>query len=193
LPEQRKKDALGDREKALEDSFFARREADLLERMRGEREQTASREALARISGIDSDEILESLVPLGIGPETWTALSLVPLVEVAWANGRVEAQERRAILVGAEANGILRHSPAWELLENWLAHRPDGRLLEIWGEYIVALCAELDPAEKHGLRDEVLGRARSVASAAGGFLGLGQKISREEEVVLAELAKAFER
>ena len=43
----------------------------------------------------------------------------------------------------------------------------------------------------HALRDEVLGRARAVAQATGGFLGMGSKISVEEEVVLGQLAKAF--
>jgi hypothetical protein len=32
-----------------------------------------------------------------------------------------------------------------------------------------------------------------VAEAAGGFLGLAGKVSREEEVVLEALAKAFDR
>ena len=40
--------------------------------------------------------------------------------------------------------------------------------------------------------DEILGRARNVAEATGGFLGLGNRISPEEEIILAELAKAFE-
>ena len=71
-------------------------------------------------------------------------------------------------------------------------HRPDGRLLEAWGQYIVALCAELTSEEKHGLRDEILTRARHIAEATGGFWGLGSRISPEEQVVLEELAKAFD-
>ena len=41
------------------------------------------------------------------------------------------------------------------------------------------------------MREKILGRARAVAEAAGGILGFGSKISPEEEVVLAELEKAF--
>ena len=58
--------------------------------------------------------------------------------------------------------------------------------------FIVDLCAELNEAERTELKNEILGRARSVAETAGGFLGLGKRVSPEEEVVLAELAKAFE-
>jgi hypothetical protein len=136
--------------------------------------------------------LTEKLVGLDIGPETWAAVSLVPLVEVAWADGRVEAKEKWAVLSAAEANGIAPGSPSHTLLESWLARRPDGRLLEAWGLYIVDLCATLEEAEKSAVREQVLGRARRVAESTGGFLGLGSKISSEEEIVLSELAKAFD-
>ena len=91
----------------------------------------------------------------------------------------------------ARENGIAVDTPSYELLQGWLGRRPDGRLLQAWGEYMVALRSKLSPAEVHALRDEVIGRARAVAEAAGGFLGLGNKVSAEEEVVLQQLAKAF--
>lgn len=184
---------LRDREKALEESFFAKQNEKLRQALRRREQAKASREQLAQISGIADTEVLDKLVALDIGPESWTALSLVPLVEVAWANGNVDEKERRAVLAGAEANGILANSPSHQILEGWLRNRPDGRLLQAWGEYTVGLCGNLDPAEKHALRDEVMGRARSVAKATGGFLGLGERISPEEEVVLQQLEKAFQQ
>jgi hypothetical protein len=146
---------------------------------------------LASASGIESDEILEKLCALGVNAETWTAVSIVPLVEIAWADGKIDRAEREAVLSGAEANGVTSESPGYQLLESWLAHRPDGRLLEVWGAFIVGLCAELGESERESLKNQILGRARSVAEATGGFLGLGSKVSSEEEVILAELAKAF--
>jgi hypothetical protein len=186
------KEFLGDRKKALEESFFARENANLLERLKAERGTQETREALAIASGIESDEILEKLCALGIDADTWTAVSIAPLVEVAWADGKIDESEHQAVLSGAEANGIASGSPGYVLLESWLAHRPDGRLLEVWGAFIVGLCAEMGALERESLKNQILGRARSVAEATGGFLGLGNKISDEEEVILAELAKAFE-
>ena len=184
---------LGDRRKALEEQFFTKHNEQLRKQLRQSQEKQASREALARVAGNADVEVLDRLVELGIGPETWAALEIVPLVEVAWADAKLEEKERSAVLKAAEANGITADSPSHALLEDWLTHRPDGRLLAAWGEYVVDLCASLDPAQKAALRDEMLGRARTVAEAAGGFLGLGNKISREEEVVLQQLEKPFGR
>jgi hypothetical protein len=180
-----------DRRKALEESFFTKENAALLERLKAQEWAQATKAKLAEISGIEDDEVLGKIVDLGIDLGSWAAISLIPLVEVAWADGKVEDKERRAVMSAAEANGILPSSPSFELLERWLTHRPDGRLMEAWGGYIVDLCATLEPAEVTSVRDKVVGRAREVATATGGFLGLGSKISPEEEIILTELAKAF--
>jgi hypothetical protein len=184
---------LGDREKALEEAFFAKENARLLERLHAEESTQEARRSLSEISGLTDEAVLRKLTELGVQPETWAAVAIAPLVEVAWADGKVEDSERRAVLSGAEANGVARDTASYELLEAWLNRRPDGRLLEVWGAFIVDLCAELGDAEIEALKSQILGRARSVAEAAGGFLGLGGKVSPEEEVVLAELGKAFQR
>jgi hypothetical protein len=183
---------LRDREKSLEEQFFSRQSEELRSRLREKQERERLREELRSIAVIKREETIERMIELGITPATWAAISLIPLVEVAWANGRVDAKERRAVLSAAELNGVVPGSPGHQILDGWLGHRPDGRLLQAWGEYMVELCAALKPGEKRALRDELMGRARQVAEAAGGFLGLGNKISPEEQVVLDELAKVFE-
>jgi hypothetical protein len=183
---------LRDREKSLEEQFFARQSEELRDKLRAKQERERLREELRRIAVIKREDTIERMLELGITPATWAAIALIPLVEVAWANGRVDAKERRAVLSAAEMNGVEPGGPGHQMLDGWLGHRPDGRLLQAWGEYMVELCAALKPGEKRALRDELMGRARQVAEAAGGFLGLGNKISPEEQVVLDELAKVFE-
>lgn len=185
-------DFLGDRQKALEDSFFAKQNAELIERMRAEKAKLSAKEGLEKTSGIRDEAVLARLVELKIGPETWAALSLVPLVEVAWADGVIADPERRAILSAAETQGVAPGSATRELLESWLGQRPEHKLLETWGAYTVDLCSRLSESERSALESEVLGRARDIASAAGGMLGFG-KISQKEETVLAELAHAFRK
>ena len=186
------KDFLGDRKQALEESFFAKENAKLLEKLKTDKDDKAAKESLSDISGIISDEVLEKLCELGIEADTWAAVSIAPLVEIAWADGKIEPAEREAVLSAAVANGIASGSPSYLLLESWLERRPDGRLLEVWGAFIIRLCSELADHERGALKNQLIGRARSIAEAAGGFLGLGNKVSAEEEVVLSELSKAFE-
>jgi hypothetical protein len=184
-------DFLADRKKSLEESFFAKESARLAARLRAEREKAADAEELAQASRISDAELIGKLTDLGIASDTWAALSMLPLVEVAWADGQADPKERRAVLSGAEAGGVEKGSPSYRLLESWLETRPEARLLEAWGEYIVALCAQLGEGELRALEAEVLGRARAVAQASGGILGLGEKVSSKEATVLSQLEKAF--
>jgi len=186
------KGILADREKALEDMFFEKQNRELVERLRAEKEAASEHEGLAAMTGIEDDALIDKLLSLNLNTKTWAALSLIPLVEVAWADGRVDAKERAAVLSAAEANGVTKDSAGFELLSQWLETRPTAGYLEAWGASIVDVCAHLDPSERAGMKREVLARAQRVAEAAGGFLGLGSKVSSDERRVLDEIAKAFE-
>jgi tellurite resistance protein len=182
---------LKDRGKALEEAFFRREGDRLREQLRLQEEEAAAREALAEASGISDEALLARLAALGIRAETLAALTLVPLVEVAWADGRMEPRERDAVLRGAESSGIESGSPSHGLLRLWTEDRPAPELMRSWKAYIRALTAELSADQKWHLEERLLGRARAVAEAAGGFLGLGSKVSAEEEAVLKQLEEAF--
>jgi len=182
---------LGDRKKALEESFFAKANAKLIERMRAERKKKAAKEALSEASGIRDDTLLDRLVEIEIGPDTWAALALIPLVEVAWADRVLDKRERAAILAAAADLNVKPGKSSYELLESWLSEKPDGRLLAVWGEYIVGVAGHLDPNARRLLRDEILGGARRVAKAAGGVLGW-KRVSPEEQAMLDHLEHAFD-
>jgi len=181
---------LGDRKKALEESFFAKQNAALLEKMRSKREKQARAEELARGSEIADPALLDELVELGLDAASWAALSLVPLVEVAWADGAIEPRERDAILAAAAQQGIAPGSPSRALLESWLVTRPQPALFAAWGEYATTLAAKLGDAERAKLRREIVERARKVAQSAGGMLGIA-RTSEAEKRVLAALEKPF--
>jgi len=185
-------DTLADRRKALEEQFFRKQEEAAIATLRAQREALEARQALAAVSGIADDALLDRLLQLGIGPRAMAAFSLVPLVEVAWADGKLEAAEREAVLAAAKAAGLDPDSGGYQLLESWLGHRPGDELKDAWVQFTQWMRASMATADKDRLKDEVLGRARRVAEAAGGFLGLGSKVSKAEEAILAELAAAFE-
>jgi hypothetical protein len=179
---------LGDRGKALEEMFFARESEKLRKTLQEKEEVRDKKEALSATSGITDDAVLEQLVTLDIRSDTLAALSLVPLVEIAWADGTMDDSERSAILSAAEDAGISDESAA--LLDGWLVTQPGSEMLSVWKDYISALTSTLDTAARDNLEQELLGRARRVAESAGGFLGIGT-ISPDEEDKLEELARAF--
>ncbi len=181
----------GDRRNPVEDEFFRRQDAVLLAQRRTEEERRAARAALAAASCITDDVLLDQLVAFGIKADTLTALSLVPLVEVAWADGKMEDAEKRAILAAARAAGLEETSAGHRLIESCLLERPRAQLTKMWGQYIKSVRATLSPEESDALKTELLRQARSVAEAAGGFMGLGSKVSIHEEALLAEIVAAF--
>ena len=103
----------------------------------------------------------------------------------------MQTAEREAILNAADQSGISKGSAAFEVLESWLEESPGDELFGAWKEYAANLKASLDPAQASNLQNRILGRAREVAEAAGGFLGFGNKVSDEEAAVLEQLAAAF--
>ena len=182
---------LDDRRRALEDSFFAKQNQAQLRQIRERQAAGERRQVLRETSGLHDEALLERLETLGIEAETLAALSVVPLVAVAWAAGVLDESEREAVLRGAEESGLASGDAAWELLRDWLREPPSPDQLATWRDYTRALCAELDGKQRAVLREELIGRARAVADAAGGFLGLGNRISKEEAALIRELESAF--
>jgi hypothetical protein len=190
-PDKNRDPLLGDRRRALEEEFFARENEKLRQQLRAKMESQAHREGLAKASGISHPDVLDHLVMLGLDAQTVIALGLVPLIDVAWADGKMAERERLAVLSAAREKGIDDASPAGLLLASWLSAPPPPKLREVWIDYVRALCRELSPLERGELRDDLLGRARAIAESAGGFLGLGSKVSPEEQQELARLEAAF--
>jgi len=182
---------LGERKRALEEAFFAKENKTLLQRLRQADAAKSRKAALAAASGITDEAVLDRLAALDLGSDTLTALSLVPLVMVAWADGSLDDKERQAVLSAAAEAGLDRQGAAHQLFDRWLREPPPRELLAAWTDYTRAISATLDAAARAALRSELLGRARRVAEAAGGFLGVGRKVSASEEAVLTRLESAF--
>jgi hypothetical protein len=182
---------LSDRRRALEEEFFRRQERALLQQLRTAQARESAHEALAAATGVQDNTVLQKLSALGITSDTLLALGLVPLVAIAWADGTLDDRERQAIVSSLGVAGIAADSQAGQLVQSWLASPPPPSMLEVWSSYTAALAAALSPTERHNLRDSVLGRARAVAEAAGGFLGFGNRVSQAEDELLQKLARAF--
>jgi hypothetical protein len=186
-----KSEGFSGRKREIEDKFFAERDQELLRALREKAAHRERKQALAEASGIADEELLDQLQQLDIGAETLAALSLVPLVAVAWADGSIDAKERDAVLSAAKEKGIGPEHPAHPLLQRWLEQPPDPALLTTWKEYVAVLSETLSEPAHETLKQDLLGRARSVAEAAGGLLGFGNCVSKSEQAVLDDLEQAF--
>jgi hypothetical protein len=185
-------ESLEERGRALENQFYEKENKDKLAAMKSKMDAQQSREDLRKASGMTDDKVLDKLVELGLRSNTIAALSLVPLIEVAWADGEIQDNERNAILQGAHGKGLEQGTDGYELLQTWLKSKPSPALFEAWEGYIKALAGQLNDEQNRLLKNQIVGFAKMVAASAGGFLGIG-KVSASEEKALARIEGAFAR
>jgi hypothetical protein len=185
-------DTLEERGRALENQFFDKENKEKLAAMKAKLDSQQTREELRKASGMSDDAVLDRLVALGLKSNTIAALSLVPLIAVAWADGAIQDNERTAILQGAHGKGLEQGSDGYELLQTWLAKQPSDELFSAWESYIKALAGQLNDEQNRLLKNQIVGFAKMVAASAGGILGFG-KISGSEEKVLERIEAAFAR
>lgn len=176
----------------LEAAFFTGADARLLDELRRTTEEQQRREMLRQVVKIQDEAFLARLDTLGVRPETALAVTLIPLVFVAWADGAIDERERKAVLEAARERGVAAERIAGRLLSSWLTRKPDPRLLSIWKTYVRRLWGCFTADERLQMRQNLLRSAREVAEAAGGFLGLTSRLSPEERRVLEEIEKILD-
>jgi len=184
--------SLEERGRALENQFFDKENKAKISAMKDKLEAQKTREELRKASGMSDDAVLEKLVELGLRANTIAALSLVPLIAVAWADGEIQDNERTAILQGAHGKGLEEGTDGYELLQTWLKSKPGEELFEAWESYIKALAGQLNEEQNRLLKNQIVGFAKMVATSAGGILGFG-KVSGSEEKMLERIDAAFAR
>lgn len=184
-------DALDDRRKALEEQFFKDHNEALVKKLKDEAEKAHSKEELQKLTGISNEQVLEALAALKLGGAATLVMSLYPVIDVAWADGKIDAQEKQVILDLSAAIGLKPGTDAHGYLTQWLAQKPELQWQALWADYVKALCEQMKPDDKALLKATVLGRARVVAEASGGFLGLAWRVSGAEQKALDRLEAAF--
>jgi tellurite resistance protein len=184
-------DRLNNAARTLEDAFFAKENARLLQQLRERSRQQERRAAMREVVRVDDEELIDHLIELGLEPETVLALQLVPLAAIAWADGQIEPREREAVLKAAAAQGVTPTSVGGQMLDSWLGKRPSAELVDAWKRHMRTLWPSLSSKEREEIRTSAIDRARSVAEAAGGFLGLTTRISSQEKAVLDDLAQTL--
>ena len=174
----------------LEERFYHEVDNKLLDKLRGEMQASQTAEEIMRVIGINDPQLAAEIAALNVNVETLSAFRLVPLVAVAWADDRIEENERYEVELAAEKAGIGKESAAMELIRLWTARRPPADLLDAWCDYARSLSSSLDAPHREQLRNEVLHQVKAVAESAGGVLGFGS-VSSSEKAVITRIEQAL--
>jgi hypothetical protein len=162
----------------LEEEYFRKQDQELIEKMRKAAAADESRRALGAQSGIEDPALLREIELL--------VLPLVPILQVAWAEGGVSPEERKMILDVARARGIVAESAADRQLAEWLAHKPPQDVFTRAGRLISAMLAAHSGEAGALTADDLVKHAESIAAASGGLFGM-HKISKQERAAIAQI------
>ncbi len=174
----------------MEDQFFLKKDALLIAARKKLEAMKETKANLTQVSGIRDEAVLDKLIALDIRPDVLATLFAIPLIAVAWADGELQEEERDELFRYAHKAGLNNKQVDTKIISVWLKQKPAPELMEAWEHYIQELCKQLSPEERQSLKEEVLTDARTIANAAGGFLGFGT-LSPEEQKVLGQLEAAF--
>ena len=173
------------RRRLQEDDYFQKRDRELIEKMRRQAKAEADLRELGERVGVTDPDVIRDLAELGFTPETVRLLPLIPVLEMAWAEGGVTAPERKLVIDVARARGVEEGSAADRQLTEWLDRQPDQSVYRRAGRLINALFES--GAQVNLTPDDLLKYCEAIADASGGIFGIG-RVSSEERATLGRIA-----
>jgi hypothetical protein len=179
------------RRNSFEEGYFRNKDAELVEKLQKVFQAKHEREELRRLTGITSDEVLDRLMAVEAKGEMLTAFKLLPLVEIAWADGTCDKREADAVIAAAIKQGIPADSAALERIKEWLHRGPNAEARKAWYMYAQELRKVLTPEQLKIFRDDLLKTAKDIASLSGGVLSTFFTVSQGEKQVMKKMTEAL--
>jgi hypothetical protein len=182
-------DAFAERGRALEEEYFRKKDRELVEKMRRAAAADQVRGDLSKHSGVADPAMLAELQELGFTGDTVVLLPLVPVLELAWAEGGITAAERQMLVSLARNRGVGEGSAADRQLDAWMATRPAQEVFTKAARLISALLSSGSGVTQGLTADQLVQYCEQIASASGGLLGLPiRAVSLEERNLLTRIA-----
>ena len=179
------KDIFRERGVYLEEEYFRKKEFELLEKLKAVFQRKVDKESISKATGITNEAVLDRLVAMQLNGELMGAFQLYPLVEIAWADGDLSANEARSVLAAGEKVGLRPGTRAYRMLEDRLHKGPDPEARKIWFLYAEELKKVLSPTELEKVRKDLLDRARGIVAATGHLERLLVDVGGERKVIAA--------
>ena len=138
-------------------------------------------------------ELRAELEKLGINEKNVALVAVLPLVQVAWADGKIQSAERRIILKAAESFQVA-DADSKALLDGWLkkdpgfdAHDRALKILKALAARKGAFGVRVTPRTLEG----VITLCERVAEATGGLFGILFTMEASERDAVANIAQAL--
>jgi len=173
--------------RSREEEYFWKKDQELIEKVRRAAAAEQAKRDLGAKTGLNDPALIEELQALGFTTDTVLLLPLMPLVQMAWAEGGVSEAERQLIVKLARSRGVVEGGAADRQLSAWLATRPEADVFARATRLIRAMLASPAPAETGLSADDLVKYCESIAAASGGILGIN-RISAEERALLSSIA-----
>jgi tellurite resistance protein len=181
-----------ERNRSPEAEYFYKKEQELIAKLRQKAEAEARKKGLGEAVGVENEQILAVLDEMGYDRETVFLLFLIPLLQVAWSDGKLSEKERALILEVGHTYGVKEGHAAYQKLQGWLTSKPSKETFDRALTVIRNIMSFQTWEQRETAAQKLVEASERIAAASGGFLGLGSKVSAEEKAVLRRVAAAIE-
>lgn len=158
-------------------------ESQIFRKFRDELRLDLEKSRLGLATGITDEDLIGRLHAHGLRDNNLAAFLFLPVAMAGWADGPMTREEA---LIASKAFESLEPSPsqeARELFSSWLARRPSQALMDHWEQWVGHVMDGEDTDSLTEFLCAIASVTEKVASASGGFLGMG-KISNAEWAIL---------
>ena len=173
------------RNRTNEEVYFQKRDRELIEQMRQRAKAQQELRELGQQVGVTDPELSRELAEMGFTPETVKLLPLIPILEMAWAEGEVTTAERKMVVDVARGRGIEAGGTADLQLADWLDRRPEDSVFRRAGRLINALFES--GGRFHITPDDIIKYCEAIADVSGGLFGI-RRVSSDERATLSRIA-----
>lgn len=173
-----------------EAEYFFLHNQELLARLRERQALASATNAIRAESDTIDPELAEMLARLGVDAMTLPVLHLAPLLQVAWADGDVQPEERRLLRIAASDQALSDTAEAF--FEKCLIERPSAAFFEGALQFLQLTLAAHSAAEADAEIASLGEMAFKIAEAAGGLFGIFGKVDADEKSALRDIAHHLE-
>jgi hypothetical protein len=144
-----------------------------------------------RTTGNRDAAILSAFERMELDLETAVLLDVIPLVQVAWADGQISRSERLLIVELALRRRLLDTAPLYHRLSGWLDQRPSHDFFERVLDAVRARLEGLHPRAREAVWRRVLTECAAVACASGSQPDSSRGVSEVGRQALMRVALAL--